>query len=157
MAEVRVVEPDDWELWRDLRLRSLADTPDAYGSTLERELAFGEADWRERLEGRRALVVVDAGEPVAIGGAFVPEDGTFQIVAMWVAPGHRGRGHSKLVLEELVAKGRATGRPIGLCVTQGNSVARAAYERFGFVPSGEPPSPLREGSELLVDHLVLPD
>ena len=112
---------------------------------------------RPRCEGRRAVVVLDEGEPVAMGGAFVPEDGTFQIVAMWVAPGHRGRGHSKRVLAALVAKGRASGRPIGLCVTQGNGVARAAYESFGFVPSGEPASPLREGSELLVDHLVLPD
>lgn len=157
MAEVRVVEPDDWELWRDLRLRSLADTPDAFGATLEQELTYDEEEWRRRLEARRALVVFADGEPAAMGGAFVPEDGRFHIVAMWVIPEHRGRGYSKLALEALVAKGRAEGRLICLDVTQGNSLARAAYEGFGFVPSGEPPSPLREGSELLVDHLVLPD
>lgn len=155
MAELRVIGPDDWELWRSMRLRSLADTPDAYGSTLARESAYSEAEWRERLQGGRAVLVFEDEVPVAMGAAWRPDDTRFDIVAMWVVPGSRGRGYSKLVLEELVEMGRAEGRRIGLCVTRGNHVARSAYEKFGFVDTGES-DPLREGSELLVDHLVLP-
>ncbi len=156
MAEVRWIGPDDWEMWRDIRLRSLADSPDAYGSLLSRELEFTEADWRQRLNDR-AVLAFESGEPVAMGAAWRRHDGDFQIVAMWVEPGHRGRGLSTLVLHELVARGRSEGARIGLCVTQGNEVARSAYERFGFAASDEPSSPLREGSELLVDHMVLPE
>src|SRR6185312_1257132 len=40
MATLHALAPDDWESFRDIRLRSLADSPDAFGSTWERERAF---------------------------------------------------------------------------------------------------------------------
>lgn len=155
MTELRRISPDEWATWRDMRLRSLADTPDAYGSTLQREAAYDEAEWRTRLEGGRAILVFEDGAPVAMGAAWRPDEERFDIVAMWVVPEFRGRGFSRLVLQELVSMGRSEGRRIGLCVTRGNDVARSAYEKFGFVDTGTS-DPLREGSDLLVDHLVLP-
>ena len=68
MSEPRRLGPDDWEVFREIRLRSLADSPDAFGSTLEREQAFTEADWRRRLRGP-VYAVTDPG-PVAVGGLF---------------------------------------------------------------------------------------
>lgn len=155
MLELRRLTPDDWQLWRAIRLQSLADAPDAFGSTLERENAFTEAEWRERLVGSRAVLVLVDGRPVAMGAGWRPDDDRFDIVAMWVEPAFRGRGLSMPVLHTLVEIGLSEGRRIGLCVTRGNDVARSAYERFGFVDSGET-GPLREGSDLMVDHMVLP-
>jgi hypothetical protein len=71
MSEVRQLRPDDWEIFREIRLRSLADAPDAFGSTLEREQAFSEDDWRRRVAGP-VFVVLDP-EPVAVGGLFDDE------------------------------------------------------------------------------------
>lgn len=155
MITVVALEADQWPVWRDLRLRSLADSPDAFGSTLAREEGFTEDDWRLRMKSLPVVVLVD-GEPAAMGGAYRPDaDGPGQIVAMWTAPGFRRRGLSRLVLDELVRLLRAEGRQVRLDVTQGNSAARTAYERHGFVATGEV-EPLREGSDLLVDHMVLP-
>jgi hypothetical protein len=57
--EVRRFRPDEWRAYRDLRLRSLADAPDAFGSTLERECDLPHAHWSERLasptDGARTL------------------------------------------------------------------------------------------------------
>lgn len=152
---VRRLDPDEWATWRDLRLRSLADAPDAFGSTLAREQAFTEADWLLRMRSMPVIAFVD-GAPASLGGAFRAEDGVAQVVAMWTAPEFRRRGLAWLVLDEVVRLARSEGRRVVLDVTRGNHAARTAYERYGFVATGKA-GPLREESGLLVDEMVLPD
>lgn len=147
MSEVRRIGPDDWELFRDIRLRSLADSPDAFGSTLERERAFTARDWRRRLTGP-VCVVTDPG-PVAVGGLF-DNDGVFTVWGMWTETSHRGRGHARRVLDALIAPDVAA----ELHVNTANAAARTAYERYGFVGTGEI-EPLRPGSEQRMERMVL--
>ena len=147
MSELRRLGPDDWEDFREIRLRSLADSPDAFASTLAREEAFEEADWRGRLTG--PVYVVDDPRPVAIGGLF-DHDGVFHVWGMWTDPAHRGRGHARTILDALIAPGT----PAQLDVNVANVAARTAYERYGFVPTGEL-MPLRPGSDQRVELMVL--
>ncbi len=83
MSEVRRLGPDDWATFREVRLRSLADSPDAFGSTLQREEAFTEDEWRQRVRGP-VYAVLDPG-PVAVGGLF-EDDGVFHVWGMWTDP-----------------------------------------------------------------------
>jgi ribosomal protein S18 acetylase RimI-like enzyme len=147
MSELRRLGPDDWETFREIRLASLADSPDAFGSTLEREEGFTEADWRRRVSGRIHLVVDRA--PVAVGGLFA-DDGVFHVWGMWTAPEHRGRGHARSILDALVPPEGV----VRLHVNVANTVARTAYERYGFVGTGEL-EPLRPGSDQLMELMVL--
>lgn len=154
---VRHVDASDWQAWRDIRLRSLQDAPDAFGSTLERELAFTREDWTGRLDGAGAAVLGCAGEEaVAMGAAWPYEDGKAMVVAMWTDPAWRGRGLASRVLDVLVRWARDHDRRPDLWVTDGNPAARRVYERYGFVATGEQ-APLREGSPLTMSRLVLAD
>ena len=89
-AELRRLGPDDWEVLRDVRLRALAESPDAFGSTVGREREFDEKEWRRRLVRPVYAVPVD-GRPVAMAGAFT-DDGRVQVWGMWTDPAHRARG-----------------------------------------------------------------
>ena len=153
--EVRRVDGSAWEAWRDLRLRSLQDAPDAFGSTLERELAFTRQDWADRLDGDGASVLGYAdGAPVALGAAWPYEDGKAMIVAMWTDPAWRGRGIATRVLDVLVHWAHDHGRRPDLWVTDGNPAARSVYERYGFVATDDR-APLRDGSPLMKSRLAL--
>jgi hypothetical protein len=54
--EVRQAQAADWQTLRELRLRALADAPDAFASILEREAVFPEQVWRQRAEGGEGSV-----------------------------------------------------------------------------------------------------
>jgi hypothetical protein len=45
---VRRIRSDEWRLLKDVRLRALADSPESFGSSFEREVAFEDAIWMSR-------------------------------------------------------------------------------------------------------------
>lgn len=48
-ASVRRLRADEWTIYRELRLRALAESPDAFGSTLELEEGKPDEHWMERV------------------------------------------------------------------------------------------------------------
>ena len=69
--KVRQARTTDLEALRELRLRALADAPEAFASTLEKEAAFPDEVWRQRAEGGPGLANFIAhkdGIDVGLGG-----------------------------------------------------------------------------------------
>ncbi|HSE07585.1 MAG TPA: GNAT family N-acetyltransferase [Nocardioidaceae bacterium] len=157
-VETREATPDDWESWRDIRLRSLLENPDAFGSTHEREAAYDQSTWRSRLDGSAgpSILAYGGGTPVGMGAGWLYEPGRIMIVAMWTDPAWRGRGVGRSVLNHVVGWARRRGLEPELWVADTNPEARRLYESYGFRSDGET-SPLRAGSAINKSRLVLPD
>jgi GNAT superfamily N-acetyltransferase len=154
---IRAFTADEWRVYRDLRLRALADSLDAFGSTLAAEEGRPEAEWARRLvshgDARWSLPLVAEvpGEPIGLAWGRI-ETSAPEVAAlyqMWVAPSHRGVGVGRMLLEAVIAWARTRNAAyLDLGVTCGKSPARHLYERAGFQPRGAP-QPLRPGSQLL--------
>ena len=153
---VRKLLADEWQLYRALRLRALRDSPDAFGSTYERESAFPDAEWIERLargtisSGDLPLVAECDGEPCGLLWARVDESApsTAHLYQMWVAPEQRRRGIGHELLDTAAEWARTIGvNTLELDVTIENDAAVRLYERAGFTLVGEPRA-LRPGSAL---------
>jgi len=139
-----------------LRLRSLADAPDAFARTLaEEELLRGEF-WQSRLIAAAAsdrdypLVAELAGQAVGLTWAKVDGDdpAVVNLYQVWTAPEARGRGVAAALLETAIGwAGSRNARLVRLGVTCGDTPATRLYRRLGFQPVGEL-EPLREGSLL---------
>ncbi len=156
MVTIVTAGPHDWRAVREVRLRALADSPDAFGVTLEEAQAQSEAVWRERLEDSNpTLLALRGDEPVGMGGGFLPPERDMAwIWGMWTAPELRSTGLGRRILDELVRWAQGTGRVVHLHVAEGNDGARALYVSSGFVATGLW-EPLREGSSVLMEKLVL--
>lgn len=140
---VRQLGPGDWETLRAVRLAALADSPDAFASTLAREQDFDEAEWQRRAS-RGSLVAWHGEDPVGLvgmidraGAAAAESRRTWELVAMWVRPDARGTGAAAALVSAAVQAVKAAGaRELVLWVAEDNARARAFYCRCGFQPTG---------------------
>jgi ribosomal protein S18 acetylase RimI-like enzyme len=131
--------PQDWERARDVRIASLAQAPQAFGSTVADALTFDEGRWRNRLETATTwhAVLGDRSVGTVTLRADLEVAGDAEVTGMWVDPDARGRGVGAQLIETAVAAWRAlAGRRVTLWVVQGNEAATALYERCGFVSTG---------------------
>lgn len=133
--------PQDWPLYKAVRLRALEQDPDAFGSTLERELEQPEAFWRVRLErSHLTLIALDPHDaPIALAALAsawtgAQDAGLYQV---WLHPQARGAGLAHTLLTQLIDFARKQGfARIVLEVGQHNEPARRLYARLGFEPTG---------------------
>lgn len=141
MVRLRVVSPEDWRVWREVRQRALTEAPYAFGSRLSDWQGVGdtEARWRERLRTVPLNVIAEvSGEPAGmVSGTRVDDE--VELVSLWVDPQFRGTGVGDSLVEAVAgwAKSQGIGTLV-LSVRAENPHARAFYQRLGFVDGGCP-------------------
>jgi GNAT superfamily N-acetyltransferase len=136
---VRRMDPDDWRVWRGVRLAALEESPDAFASTLARELAFEEEIWRGRMSGPGVHVMSFASQqPMGIAASFVPDDSPPELVSMWVRPEWRSRQVGAALVNEVLMWARENAyAEVRLWVVEGNAGALRLYENTGFELTGQ--------------------
>ena len=145
-VRVRRADPDEWAAVREVRLAALADAPDAFASTIRREAARGEPQWRSRITASPWFLAWRAGKPAGLvaavpdrpaGGPPAAGPCGWHLVSMWVSPQARGHGVADLLLGAVIGHAEAAGAPrVTLWVALGNTRARAFYQKMGFLPTG---------------------
>ena len=158
-ATIIQLEPDDWQRYRDIRLRALETDPQAFFSTAEDSRKFNEKEWRRRLSAEDAGTFVlqgaDGNDQGLVGALPYREDdaepGDYQLVSMWVAPEARGTGAAHALVHAALDHARAAAaRRLVLWVAWGNIRAEALYQAHGFKRTGQTGSfpPPRDTPEL---------
>ena len=140
------VSPDQWATYRSVRLAALTDSPEAFSSTVERELGFGEQLWRDRMGANVTLLAWLDSRPVGTvtvlqAGVIGDIDGfagAWHLVAMWVDPSARRLGVGVQLVTAALDAARSGGAPaLLLWVVETNDRARSLYERLGFLATGD--------------------
>jgi ribosomal protein S18 acetylase RimI-like enzyme len=143
MVEIRVLTPDDWPIWRELRLAALAEAPYAFGSRLADWTGDGDREqrWRDRLAlpGSYNTVALTGGAPAGMASGVPAGDRTAELISMWVCPAARGRGVGDRLIATVAGWAARSGyAELRLAVVPDNGYAQALYRRHGFTDTGEP-------------------
>jgi ribosomal protein S18 acetylase RimI-like enzyme len=142
VTEVEILEigPDEWDVFRDLRLRALRDAPRAFESRYEDWAQAPEERWRDRLASVPFNVVARLdGELAGMASGVYDGGEQAELISMWVDPEARGSGVFQALVDAVVEWARAAGRATYLMVRSDNARAIAAYTRAGFLDLGVPP------------------
>lgn len=151
MITIRQVRTEDWQLIKQIRLQALTDSPNAFLETVEEAMAMSDDEWLERTR-QNALglsstcwlaFLDDRAVGIAAGLRDLGEDSSPpELVSMWVAPGARGKGLGRLLVEGVALWARQFGASeIRAEVTAENMQATEFYLGLGFRHTLTPPSP----------------
>lgn len=153
-VQVRRFRESEWQAYKSLRLASLEESPDAFGSTLSHAVAIPDLEWQKRLqdidEGKDLPLVAlvdDAPVGLAWGRVDDSDPRRVHLYQMWVDPEVRYLGVGRQLLDEFISWAKPRYDRAVLGVTCGNAAAERLYRSAGFVPIGDT-EPLREGSRL---------
>lgn len=139
-VEIRRLEPDDWAVWRAVRLKALREAPYAFGSAIADWQGAGDVEvrWRHRLEAVAFNVVAEVdGRAVGQASGTTPDaSGDVGLISMWVAPEARGRGIGEALVSAVADWAADQGATaVVLEVKRTNAAAIALYHRLGFEPA----------------------
>jgi ribosomal protein S18 acetylase RimI-like enzyme len=131
--------PDEWRVFREVRLASLADAPYAFGASHAQWVDASEERWRSRLTDV-PFTVVARSDGLLVGVVSGVSSGEHvELISMWVAPDQRDTGLAGRLIGEVVAWADAMDQDTMLMVRDDNAPAIRAYERAGFTDLGVPP------------------
>ena len=134
---IRPFAPEEWVLFKTVRLKALASDPGVFGRSYAHEAVFPDEEWQARLKNPDAAVFgIFDDTLVGMTGVFIaPENpDTVRFVADWLEPTARGTGISAQMYETRAswAKARPAIHRLSVSYRADNAAAIRAGEKFGF-------------------------
>jgi GNAT superfamily N-acetyltransferase len=139
-VSIKRISPDEWPVLRDIRLRSLRDSPEAFGQRYDEAASGSDEDWastaKASAEGNRRIWFIardDADAPVGVVQARRRQPFDCLLFSMWVAPEARRLGVGSALVDAVQDWGTSWGaRRVVLWVLAANEPAMRFYDRIGF-------------------------
>lgn len=142
---IRELSDSDWQEYKVIRLKSLLDSPDSFGSTYEREAPLQTEQWKARLKVSPSIhdavtfASVEGGMFIGLLSCVIHDSSTrsAHLYQMWVSPEYRGNGVGTALVDQV--KKWAYDRNIEklvLTVTTTNTDAISLYKKAGFEAIG---------------------
>lgn len=138
--EIRLLRPDDAEIYKELRLEGLKKNPEAFGSSYEEESGRPSKLYGERFKAENSFHFGAFENDKLIGVVSLVRDTGLKmkhrsnIYAMYVTDSARKKGVGKSLVSKAVEKARSWDgvEQIHLAVMSENIAAKKLYASFGF-------------------------
>ncbi|MFE8699671.1 GNAT family N-acetyltransferase [Cytobacillus sp. FJAT-54145] len=159
--EIRVLEPKDAALYREIRLEALKNHPEAFSSGYEEEKEFSLAKTETRLGGGNFFTFGAFEQNELLGVVTLIVESKLKIkhraniVAMYVKRKRLGIG-KRLMLEAIKKARELEGiEQVYLTVTSSNEPAKRLYQSLGFETYGLDKRALKIGDDYYDDELMV--
>lgn len=137
---IRQIDKNDWQEFREIRLKALQSDPKVFGSNYEREIKFSNQEWKDWCGAKNQaifFILVDE-NPIGITGIFIPQDTDEKIKAVlwgsWLESDYRRQGISELMYQARIdwAKQQPELKIIEVSHRESNVASKFANQKHGF-------------------------
>lgn len=139
--EIVTLTPDQWAAYKDIRMESLMNEPQAFFSTYVESAKKPDSFWQERLaeaqDGNESWLYFakDGEKIIGIIGAYVKDNKEVaEIVSVYVNGDARGQGVSKMLMNKIlqVLSEKDSIKTVRLAVNVDQTPALNLYKSYGF-------------------------
>ena len=149
---IRRLRADQWQTYRDLRLASLRDAPDAFATSYDEAVHWDESAWLDGFALPSWFAYI-GDTPVGMVRVGRGDEDVPELISMWVAPSARGSSAAGQLVESVLAWARDAGKSgVALGVVADNARALGLYRRCGFAPTGVTVTLPDGRSEIEMEH-----
>jgi ribosomal protein S18 acetylase RimI-like enzyme len=139
LIEIDLIKKDEYLRFKEIRIRSLKEDPNAFGTTAEQALSWPIESWISQTSNIPTFIAKEG--LIDLGVVRVASDqenvNVVWIISMWVDQKGRGKGIGKKLLEEAILWSKRNGYSlIKLDVADFNTAAIKLYEKMGFKNNG---------------------
>ena len=152
--QIITLTPDEWQLYRQIRLEALLLEPQAFGSSYADAVQRPDSSWQERLVEAQAgkkgwlLFAKESDRITGMVGAYrVDDSDVVEIISVYVTKEKRGQGVATALMAAILEEVGRSGifRKAVLSVNADQTAAVALYRRFGFQIVGEKTGVMGDG------------
>jgi RimJ/RimL family protein N-acetyltransferase len=141
MVEIRKLNLKDWEIFRAIRLKAVAETPQYFLYNFEDESARPDTYWQGMLSDKRHAIFIlqDKEDVIGLTAIFTwhedPSEKTAVLAMSYIDPAYRGKGYADLLYTARIewAKAQPHLERIVVSHREGNEASRRSNQRFGFI------------------------
>ena len=142
MLTIRRIKHGESQCYRELRLKSLQESPSAFGSTYADALTRSPESWVEQADGsvsshdRATFIAFWSEAPIGLAALYrmeaYPDIG--ELIQVWIDPEFRKKGVASALMDAVFVWAGANGfKQISAGIMAGNAGAMKFYQRYGFV------------------------
>jgi ribosomal protein S18 acetylase RimI-like enzyme len=144
MISVRRIRIGEGELFKQMRLTSLRESPSAFASTYESALRRSPESWSEQTDStaqgsdRSTFIAFSGDSPIGIAALYRTGEETKvgELLQVWVSPEYRSQGVAVDLMDAVFQWAGENGfRTVIVTVAKGNTRALRFYRKYGFKPS----------------------
>lgn len=141
---IRALHPNDFLIFRAMRMKALEAHLENYCAPLETKLSYEDSDWQFTLngDGKRVFGLFDGMTLIGITAIFTsgedPSGQTGVLAMSYIEPEYRGKNYSALFYRArfLFASGHLPWTQLTVSHRRGNESSRRAILRHGFTLTG---------------------
>ncbi len=144
MYNIQVLNENQWEIFKQIRLEGLKNNPKSFSHSYENKVHQDQTAWQNKFSQFRTNIIIfdENKKPIAMAVIFFNADNKLKhiasIGAVYINSKHRGQGLGTKLIEYTINKIKQNKeiKKIKLTVIQNQTAAENLYKKFGFQKIG---------------------